>query len=85
VKVKKTSGAKLLFMVLVFGLMAAVTVPAAAEEMIMLRGYPNIWVPKSKIIGDTQAVLPADRGLAAEEMIMLRGYPNIWVPKSRFE
>ncbi len=73
-------GVHLWILIAVFGLVAALTVPGAAEEMFMLRGYPNIWVPKAKVIGEPQVAVPAERG---EEMVMLRGYPNIWVPKSR--
>lgn len=36
-------------LLVIIGLMAASVLPVAAEEMIMLRGYPNIWVPKSKL------------------------------------
>jgi len=39
----------LFILIAVSGLMAASALPAAAEEMIMLRGYPNIWVPRSKL------------------------------------
>jgi len=45
----KGLGVRLFILILGFGLMAALALPAVAEEMIMLRGYPNIWVPKSKI------------------------------------
>ncbi len=71
-------------LLVIIGLMAASVLPVAAEEMIMLRGYPNIWVPKSKLIGEPQAALPHEQR-EPEEMIMLRGYPNIWVPKSKLE
>jgi len=64
----------------VFGLMAASAVPGATEEMFMLRGYPNIWVPKAKVVGEPQVTVPSERG---GEMVMLRGYPNIWVSKAR--
>jgi len=67
-------------LLVVLGLVAASAVPGAAEEMFMLRGYPNIWVPKSKVIGEPQVTVPAERG---EEMVMLRGYPNLWVSKAR--
>jgi len=45
------SGAKatLLLLALVFSLVVASAGSGAAEEMVMLRGYPNLWVPRSRV------------------------------------